>query len=228
MSIQLSEFKLRLRANVERLTTSSYRSRSVLGEVPRIPRGVGLRVEVGLFHFGEVLDLSNVASLTLQVFESQTNALVHMERTLSPGQFSATLDPDAWGAGTAEHAAFTFTAQETNVAPAAGQTEKTLFLVVWGVTDQGVPIDYFISDLIVYEDRAGESYEPAPEPPDVALSLSQALSLFALKHANAARWAVSSDGVDLYFYDHSDAKWHRLGAQSGQLVLEQPGVDQVP
>lgn len=226
MSIQVSAFRIRLTAAMQTLSSSRYKSLNILtSEAPQLPKGVACQFEVGFFSFGTILDLSNIASLTLQVFASQSDTTVLMEKTLASGSFSATIAEDDWDAGTAQHALFSFTEQETNLA--AG----TYWLVISGITNAGRVLDYLIADFTIYQDQAGEPTAPAAEPPDVAITLSQAQAIFVAKHGNLSREAQGSDGA---FYEYCDdtAKWHKRTLQlvDGAVTRawDQTGVTNVP
>lgn len=226
MNIQVNAYRLRFAADMQILATTKFRTPNFFNaEMPRLPKGTAAQFELGLFVAGNLLDLSNIASLTLQVFASQSDATVLMEKTLASGEFNDTINQVDFDDGTDQHAVFAFTSQETNIAPG------TYWLVVSGITNAGESLDYLITDFVIYQDQAGEPTSPPAQPPDVALTLSQALGLFVGKKTDQAREQLGTDGY-WYEFTESDGLYHQRWAdlEDGEVVRKwnPTGVATVP
>lgn len=108
---------------------------------PVLWRGDDVAFEVGLFRGAELVDISNFASMTLEI---KTNDLAGItgvplaSRTVPAGSLDATLDAASWADESKQHVLFAFTGAET-VFDLGGELEKVFYLTLSGLTTD-VPV----------------------------------------------------------------------------------------
>lgn len=108
---------------------------------PVLWRGNDAAFEVGFFRGPELLDISNFASLTLEV---KTNDLAGitgaplMSHTISASSLDNTLNDATWSDESKQHALFAFTGGETAL-DLGGELEKVFYLILSGITSD-VPV----------------------------------------------------------------------------------------
>lgn len=163
--MQLSECRLRLRVEAGVF----YGVVDVLtGEVPRFWSGCDLRVELGLFYRKELLDVSNLETITVALYDETRSGLPFLTQTIQSANINATLTLDQWDAATHQHAAATFANSQTNLA--IGSRERKYWLAIGATTKTtGKKITAGAGPLIVVEDGLeNESDGPGVESPSGA------------------------------------------------------------
>jgi hypothetical protein len=135
-------------------------------QTPRIWRGNDIQVEIGLFTAaGAVEDISNLASLTVEVDTSQTSTgSPLMTKTVLLAAMDQTLDAASWADYSKQHATVEFSATETNLSLGT-DNQKTYWLVVHGVTSAGKTVTLGYGSIIVEEDNAGTAGDPPTNDP---------------------------------------------------------------
>jgi len=127
----------------------NFRSRDPITDLltskaPELWLGTDVRFEHG-FLDGTVLsdDISNLASVTLEVFASTRTGLPYMAKTISADALLEALTQEQWDGGAPEHAhaVFEFTAAETSL-PMAGKLSADFWLVVSCLTNNGTAKRY--------------------------------------------------------------------------------------
>lgn len=131
------------------------------GADPLVWRGTNVRFEVGLLKDDQIIDdISNLASVTLEVFEKNAiGGTPKLQKVVSAGSLDNSLDQESWEDGSKQHANFDFTDVETNL-DSPGSTYQTawedeFYLVVSGVTSGGSKITYGYALLKFREDGTG-------------------------------------------------------------------------
>lgn len=108
---------------------------------PVLWRGNDVAFEVGLFRGAELLDISNFASMTLEI---KTNDAVGItgtplaSRTIPTGNLDGTLDAASWADESKQHALFAFNGAETAF-DLGGELEKVFYFALFGLTTD-VPV----------------------------------------------------------------------------------------
>lgn len=135
------------------------------GKVPTLWRGNAGRVDIAIFHGDALADLSPLAAITFEVDLSQTSALPPLVlQTVVAANFG-TPALETWGNGTAQHAAFHFTAEQLNL-NLCGQAHKDFWLVIHGLTVDGDRVILTTGTLRIEEDNAGNAGNPPANPLD--------------------------------------------------------------
>lgn len=162
MSLQLVRQGIRLRADE--------RSRLPLldaftNATPQTWVRAATQFEVALARGGNLVDISNLASVTLEASPyDQRSAGRVFSQTLSGAALDAALTEQTWADGTQQHALFTFSSAEMNV-PLGGKTRADLWLVISAVTSQGNPLVCGAGRLTLVEDGAFAGAPAAPGLP---------------------------------------------------------------
>lgn len=135
------------------------------GRTPQFWRGNDLRFEVAIMRNGDILDVSNLASLTLEVRDDQNIVSAPlMQKTVAGGAMDNTVTGTTWGNNTKQHATFDFTDAETNLSSPGSVFKSTWedvkYIVLHGVTTLGNVITYQSGPIIFREDGAGSAGTP--------------------------------------------------------------------
>ncbi|MDR3117372.1 MAG: hypothetical protein LBT98_02270 [Puniceicoccales bacterium] len=119
-------------------------------------RGGDLRLELALFRRGQIEDLSNLASLAVEVHAMGPNdtppdgsSAPLMYGELAQGDWDGTLTLEAWQQGTGQQAVFLFSHEET------GLPAGDAWLVIWARTQGGEIIPYAAGRILVRESSRG-------------------------------------------------------------------------
>lgn len=161
----LSAQRLRLPFNADQI---GEKPKDILtGNTPRMWRGANLRVEATLFK-GKVnaealQDLSNIASLTLEVFALSNGAptgAALMSQTVAAVNLDTGLTLSEWQADNGQHALFEFDDQDTNL-NLSGAAKVNFWLVLSALTQDSPAklITLGATTLTVYEDGTPASAE---------------------------------------------------------------------
>lgn len=138
---------------------------------PLIWRGTTVRFQVALLNDEAIIDVSNLSSVTLEVFATNDlGGTLLMTKTVAAGSLDNTVTDANWSDGTHQHANFDFTDTETNLT-SPGNTEgstweESLFLVVSGVTTGGSKLTYGWALLKFREDGTGSAGSPPTNDPN--------------------------------------------------------------
>jgi hypothetical protein len=200
------------------------------GAMPAIWRGNDVELQVGLFkgkapsdaNPGTPLDISRIASLTLELFDRKGGSLVSSV-TLSAEDLDTTLDAATWKDGSKAHATLLLTHGQTNIAPATGSDRKEAYLALHCVTDHtpGRRLTLGAGSIAVLEDYVGAPVTPPDPTPDYYTAAeSDARFLQKLDGLPAGdAWRITPDGLEMY--NATTATWHRLflGGNPTQLKL---------
>ncbi|HTB63876.1 MAG TPA: hypothetical protein VK737_09825 [Opitutales bacterium] len=130
---------------------------------PQFWRGNDLQFELALFFNGALLDVSNLASLTLEIRPLGANGAAPdpsfaplMGATVT--SFDNTTTLDTWNSGAQQHAVIAFTATQSNIAAGAA------WLSIFAITNDspGRVITLCAGPLRVLEDGSGLATTPTP------------------------------------------------------------------
>ncbi|MDR0679732.1 MAG: hypothetical protein LBF42_01695 [Puniceicoccales bacterium] len=157
----LTDLKLRIRVDSD----SFDNPRDVLrGGIPQYWRGNDLRIELGIFTENEVVDVSNFSAVTLTIraLNNDGEAPSASAPILLAGECTTldnTVTEENWESGTAQHALFTFSAEETALLPG------DYWLSIWAETDDdpAKTITLGAGLIRVLENGGGGAIQP-PEP----------------------------------------------------------------
>lgn len=154
---------------------------------PHIWRGTDVVIDVAVF-FGDpklpatvLLDMANIASITLDVMPTSRNGTLIMTKTVAAAQINTALTADAWDANTSQHASFVFAATET--APVlTGPLFTDYHLVVSCITNGGAKDTLGISVLRIEEDGSGNETTPEIGDPTYYTAAQTDAAILAIKH----------------------------------------------
>lgn len=202
---------------------SSARTGTFMEEVrssatPELWRGNDVVFEIGL-HFNAALitDISDVASLTLDVKPSKTDrtGAAVMSKTLQAAALDGTITAEQWTAGTHQHAEIPFTAAETNLDPGT-DNEEAYWLVISVITTAGKSITLQATILTLVEDGTGTA-DPPPSLASPYVTLEQVFAIFQQMNPDQSRVRFG-DGKNLYLYDDNS------GLHKAVIATEKDGV----
>jgi hypothetical protein len=182
------------------------------GKTPKLWRGIDAQIEVGLFDGGIFCsDLSNLASLILEIHASPLSGAPIVQKTLVLGDLTDDLVESDWTGKDPEdyHGLFEFTGLETNLEmTGATENSRTFWLVVHAVTTDGYYVTFGLAQLVVQEDGAQNG--------------------LAVVGTNQ-NWRVSPTTGLIQFYNATTEKWHSFvpTGPAGAVVgtFEQDGED---
>ncbi|MDR2629039.1 MAG: hypothetical protein LBC30_03570 [Puniceicoccales bacterium] len=157
----LNEIVVRIKAD-----TSSFNNPiDVLrGEIPQFWRGNDIRFEIGIFNGENVWSVSNYASISLAIRKLTDDGKVPSASTPALMQkictsFDDTLTPATWENGTKQHAAITFSSNESNVV--AGDH----WLSIWATTSDTTPkIITLCAGIVRVLEVGGGNLSTPPDP----------------------------------------------------------------
>lgn len=108
---------------------------------PVLWRGNDVAFEVGLFRGTELLDISNFASMTLEIKANDVAGITGIplaSRTIAAGNLDGTLNAAAWADESKQHALFAFSGAETAF-DLGGELERVFYFALFGLTTD-VPV----------------------------------------------------------------------------------------
>lgn len=158
----LTRQPLRLALDLEQ----SEKTKLTLGKTtPHFWRGNDIDFEIAVFKGFTLLDISSLASMTLDLFKlDKTNKKLLgaplLSQTLAAGQLNAALTPETWKDGSAQHAQFTFTHDETWL-DLGSDPEQLFGLRVYGITSN-VPIERILFGTALVKVIDGGDYDEIP------------------------------------------------------------------
>lgn len=167
-------------------------------QAPRVPRGNDVALLIGLFNRGAPLDLSNLASLRVEIAAGVLPASARLvTKDLDAEDLTALITKATFGAGVAAHATVNLTADEMNPG-LGGALEKQYQLIVTGVTAAGTKLSYGSCPFVIFEDGADAGANPPPEvAPPTYLNTAQVNALIDAKIAAAGGGGGGTgDGID--------------------------------
>lgn len=125
---------------------------TIKGGTPRIWQGVGVEFQLLLKRDGAILDVSNIAYLSLTVLAKARTGAPYMTATVAGGNLDNTVVAATWNDGSKQHAAVPFTGEETNLTGSESGTEY--FLILHGYTTDAPtdPDNFGWSKLMVHSD----------------------------------------------------------------------------
>lgn len=132
---------------------------ALTGEMPRAWRGADLRIEVGLFYRAALLEITNLESLTVEIFHKTRVGLPFISAEVAGGDLNTTLTLEEWNAGTHEHAHVEVSAEDTNIV--IHGIEELFWLVVTGQTLDEKQVTFGAGPILFVEDGHGNGL-PGP------------------------------------------------------------------
>ena len=135
--------------------------------------------EVALARGGALVDVSNLSSVTLEASPGTNRDGARVfSRTLAGGTLDQTLTEATWADGSKQHALFTFSSAEMNVAP-GGTDRVELSLVITALTVAGDPLVCGSGRVTMVDDGAFVAAGPPPINPGSALTAAQGDARYA-------------------------------------------------
>jgi len=157
-----------------------------------------------------VSDLSNIASLSLEILDAETRGTLLLSKTLTGAELDTSLTTETnWTDGTKQHALITVTGAETNIDISSGLT-RNCWLVVSVVTNNspGRNVTIQASTIMIVEDGTGTSAEP-PDLTDNYYPTDVSDARYQQRHADGASIQFK-DGKDPYIYCVDSDLWYPL------------------
>jgi|WetSurMetagenome_2_1015567.scaffolds.fasta_scaffold262298_1 hypothetical protein len=153
----------------------------------------------------QVLDISSVASLTIQVRDSVGGDLVFPEKTVSALNLDNAVTRETLLDGTKQHCTFTFTHEETDV-DLNDAVRVDLVWAIKAVTNDTVPkeITWGVGLLTIENDGYGAGSAPAPNDPNYLTSSQTQAQIEAF----AGR-----------IWDQDAQAWRQQQVKNGQIIL---------
>lgn len=216
MSVTYSRRRIRLAIDV---TNYSASIDQITGETPFFWQATDIVFELAacwgsLSSGGELLDVSNVATLTLSVVASSRSGSNLMTKTMSSSDMDNTLTSETWADYSKQHVSIPFTASETGVT--LSTVDDTFWCVISVTTNDspGRTITWGAFPIRIMEDGRNTSSSPAGDP-----------SYYTSAESDA-RYAplLPSDGTyrihngQFQLWDETTDKYKSVWFKNGQLV----------
>ena len=179
-----------------------------LSGMPHVWRGTTVRFEIAGF-FGdpqlaetEILDVSNISSITLDVMPISRNGTLIMTKTMSAAGITLDLTREQWLAGTDQQMVFEFSNTETAPALTSGALFTDYYLVVTVTTNDSPAhkITWGIATLRIEEDGHGNQTTPAIGDPTYYTAPQTDARILALFAQYLNPVAVALDGGTGLYY----------------------------
>ncbi len=212
---QLTHKRIRIRFDADKWTNQQD---ILTAATPQMYRGNDASFEVIIYWLSQIVDLSNIVSLTFSIWttDRQTRKAT---KTLTAADITNLPDAAAWVAGTAQHAAFELTGAEMNWALTEGKLEENFLIVLSGITNDtpGHNITYGLSSLKLIEDAEGESAIPAEALP-LYYTQPDSDARFVPIFGDQSRWRWNGSGWE---YRFEDGYWSEMlpAIVNGQRVI---------
>ncbi len=158
--------------------------------------------EVALARGGVLVDVGNLSSVTLEASpETNRDGARVFSRTLAGSALDASLTEATWADGSKQHALFTFSSAEMNVA-LGGEARADFWLVVTALTTVGDPLVCGAGKFTLVDDGAFAAAPPPPANPGAGITVAQADTRYAqaagvLNFAPGITGTTGGDGVHL-------------------------------
>jgi len=185
------------------------------GQTPRAWRGTHVTFRVGIYYDTDILDLANVASLTLSVFAASRTGDKQMNLTVAAADFNATtFTAEDWAGRSDYHAEFAFVGDLTNLAVGTS-TRLAYWLAVAGLTTHtpAHKLTYGGGAFTIEEDGPYNSDLTTPAPADTFYTGDESDARFAPRFADGAwvrfhqnRWWHYIQSEDLWYPELAELK----------------------
>lgn len=188
-----------------------------------------LRFELGIKTQADWADLSNIASVTIDIYDARTTTST-LKATKTTADITALLTTAQWDAHTHQNALIEFTGAETDFAGLTADATYWLAISALTTDSPAKTIALGAGSIVFKIGRFGEA-GTAPAPAVNYYTRDEADARHVQIHAAAAAVARGSDGYD-YLYSADTGNWHRLQLQQVDstivLAIEQTGVTDPP
>jgi hypothetical protein len=189
----ISRKRIRLACDPQkRADISDYLKDVFTSATPELWRGNDVQFEIALYN-GTTLetDLSNIASLTLTIRQSNASGAILATKTIAAAALDDSLTAETWTDNTKQHALVTLTSAETNIA--VGSHWLVIDIATNDTPGQAVTLG--ATTLKIVEDGAGSAGEP-----EVALGAA-----YSKSEADARYVQIHADGAAMQWYD---GRWY--------------------
>lgn len=195
----------RIRCKIDAAQKTTFKFVDVkTSSTPEFWRGNDLQFEIGIAWNGSLItDISNIASLTLQVKASAAATEILMTKTLAAVDLVNTVTEANWADDSNQHALVAFTGTEANIV--AGTYHMGVSVVT--SDSPGRDITLGATTLVVTEDGAGASGTPQVTD-GLAYTQAEADARFVQAHQDQA-WMQFSGGK-WYIYNGDTSLWYPL------------------
>ncbi len=183
-------------------------------------RGTDIQFELAIFYKDELLDVSNLTSLTLEVkpFATPTDAAV-MTRTVDV--FNAALVEEGWDDDSDQHCVIPFTHEET--APDIGSgKDKTFWLVISAINGDGEKVTLGVTTIKAMEDGTGSEASPAPGDPEYLTAVESAALFMPRAGSGSNVRFKEGEGLQWYDPDSSPPGWRTQVLNNGAIGWGDP------
>jgi hypothetical protein len=199
----LSRRRIRAKLDAAKRTTDRFTDVKTSSS-PELWRGNDVQFELGIFwNDALVTDITNLASITVDVRSGTAVGALLMTKTLSAVDLDTSLTAGTWADDSKQHALIAFTGTETNV-PAGAH-----WLVISAVTNDtpSRSITLAATTLLVAEDGAGTEDNPDPVT-GISYTRPEADARFMQIHADGSYWRYHNN--TLYGYAISTDLWYPI------------------
>lgn len=192
-------------------------------ESPAAWKGTSVQFEIALFDDGELLDISNIQTLTFIAKDpNNKRGDLILQKSISQASMDLTLTQDAWDAKTGQHAVIQFNSSEMGI-DLQGKDYRDLWLMVYGLTNLNEQVAFGAASLRVYETGiAGGPVTPVLGSnliPGGAVYDGSGHYVFALTAGKVYDFAKGSDETSLANGTETLSASGRFTAQGGSVTL---------
>lgn len=178
MPTQISRIPIRLRFDAD-VRRPAYDMRT--NNAPVSWRGNDVGISVGIFLNNAMLDLTNMASLTLELRSAQSIAAetLLVQKVVNSVSITPTPSSSGWISGAEQHAIFNLSAAEMNLSLGTA-TDRNFWLILSGLTGGGERLTFGYSWFTISEDGTGDDPGSPPIPPEDFYNKTEIDALLAL------------------------------------------------
>ena len=128
----------------------------------KIWKGNATDFEIGVFEGADVISLADVTSVNMKVQPSQADDTTLMDSTVASTEIDDTLTTSTWDDGTQQHATFSFTNAQTNLAISC--VKSTFWGVFTAILTGGEEVTLGAGSFEVHEDNNETAGDPDVNP----------------------------------------------------------------
>lgn len=187
-------------------------------KTPKVWQGNACRFELGIFKKDTVADISNIALIYVEIFDS-TRTTIQASASVSQDSFNQNLTAEEWVAGTALHAEVEFSEEQMNLSISSGN-EQAYWVVISAYTNDTTQKIFTLAGttITVVKDGTGDAGDP-PEPVEDYYNETESDARFVQKAETDAEIRFVNGRI--YIYNATTGKFNPIvntGAEGAERI----------
>jgi len=178
---------------------------------PEIWRGNTTQIQIGIFNGTNVLGVTDVDSITMQILSDRQSSSYLVEETIAAISLDNTLDADSWADDTKQHATFPITNDEMEIGDG---NSSDLWIVFVAILTDGSEITLGAGPLKVLAD----GYTGASASAADAYTKAQSDARYVPRVQVAGEAVRFKEGEGLQLQDRITGKWTTIYFEDGAFA----------